>query len=81
MSPLACLLRLTTRFAGWPASPRVVVRHRSSGWLVAPDGSTADADAAVQFDNEDAAAEFVESYTCEPQGFEVVTADEAERAA
>jgi hypothetical protein len=81
MSPLACLLRLTTRFAGWPTSSRVVVRHRSSGWFVAPEGATDDADAAVQFDNEDVAHEFVETYTCEPMGFEVVAADEAERAA
>jgi hypothetical protein len=81
MSPLACLLRLTTRITGRPTSPRVVVRHRSSGWLVAPDGATADADTALQFESEDAAFEFVGSYTCEPQGFEVVAADEAERAA
>ena len=81
MSPLACLLRLTTRLAGLPTSTPVVVRHRSSGWFVAPAGATVDADAAVQFDSEDAAHEFVENYTCEPWGFEVVAADEAERAA
>ena len=81
MSPLACLLRLTTRLAGWPSSTPVVVRHRSSGWFVAPAGATDDADAAVQFESEDAAYQFVESYTCEPLGFEVVAADEVERAA
>lgn len=81
MSPLAYLLRLTTRFAGWPPSTPVVVRHRSSGWFVAPAGATDDANAAVQFDSEDAAHEFVESYTCDPSGFEVVAADEVERAA
>jgi hypothetical protein len=81
MSPLACLLRLTTRFAGSPASTPVVVRHRSSGWFVAPAGATDDADAAVQFESEDVAHEFVENYTCEPSGFEVVATDEVERAA
>jgi hypothetical protein len=81
VSPLACLLRLTTRITGWPTSPRVVVRHRASGWLVAPEGATDDAEAAVQFDSEDVAYRFVENYTCEPLGFEVVSADEVERAA
>ena len=81
MSPLACLLRLTTRLAGSPTSTPVVVRHRSSGWFVAPAGATDDADAAVHFESEDAAHEFVATYTCDPSGFEVVAADASERAA
>ena len=81
MSPISCLLRLTTRVTGWPGSSPVVVRHRASGWYVAPEGATHHADAAVRFDNEVAANEFVDSYTCEPAGFEVLAVDAAERAA
>ena len=57
------------------------MRHRESGWLIAPDGASGDAEGAVCFDSEDDAREFVERYTCEPFGFEVVPAAEAQAAA
>ena len=78
---LSCFLRLSTRFTGWPSSSPVVVRHRSSGWFVAPEGATDDAGAALQFDSEGVARAFVDGYTCEPHGFDVVPAAEVRAAA
>jgi hypothetical protein len=78
---LQCLLRLTTRLTRWPAAGPVVLRHRGSGWFVAPEGATDNADTAVHFESVGDARDFVDSYTCEPFAFEVVPAHERQAAA
>jgi len=80
MSPLSRLLRLT-RLMGCGDTAPLVIRHRASGWFVAPDGATDDAESAVQFESTEHAEGFIRAYACEPQGFEVVPADEVARAA
>ena len=77
MSPLSRLLRLM----GCSDAGPLVIRHRGSGWFVAPDGATEDAGSATQFESEEHAAGFIRAYACEPQGFEVVPAAEVARAA
>jgi hypothetical protein len=81
MSPISCLLRLGSRLTSRSSIEPVLVRHRASGWFVALDGATDDPDEAVRFESEGHALEFVDAYTCEPPGFEVVPADEVAAAA